>query len=113
MSKGTYINGKKNGVFDEFYPTGAVKTSTTYRRGKPHGASRLRDKNNYLISYTEYVNGKRNGPAFSYFPKEKPKIWAYRKNDKLHGVVKEFNEKGDLIRVSTYKNGEEIESVKF
>ncbi len=113
LRKGSYKNGLKNGVFEEFYPNGAVKTSVTYRNGVQHGPARMYTKDNHLTNYTEYADGVREGVAYSYYNNETPHIFAYRKNDKLDGTAKVFNTRGELVELITYQDGAEIRRTKF
>lgn len=80
---GTYEDGKKKGVFTEWYPNGAQKTLTHYK------------------------NGRKNGMYKGWYADGKPKFECAYKDDIYNGNVKEWFPDGQLYKDFNYVNGQE------
>ncbi len=73
--------GQKQGVENEFYPSGKRRITANYN------------------------NGKKNGSYVELYESGKVRLRANYLNDEYHGKVQELNEDGTTIRSATYRNG--------
>jgi hypothetical protein len=73
--------GEKQGVLNEFFPSGKRRVTTTYN------------------------NGKKNGAHTELFESGKVQLRANYLNDEYHGKLQELAEDGTTIRTATYRNG--------
>jgi hypothetical protein len=73
--------GEKQGILNEFYPSGKRRSTTNY------------------------TNGKKNGMHVELFESGKVRLRANYLNDELHGKFQELNEDGTTIRSANYRNG--------
>jgi hypothetical protein len=87
--KGTYRNGKRDGLWEAYWDNGQLRYIRTYKNGVSVG-----DRESY------YKNGK---------------LWmkGTYKDGKKDGVVEWYHENGRLVKKFTYKNGELIKEEKF
>jgi antitoxin component YwqK of YwqJK toxin-antitoxin module len=81
VSKGSYLDDKKNGVWTTYGAKGSVNSIINYKNGKKHGVSISLDDYGYLKSESFY------------------------KNDQLHGIYRAYASGGRLISESNYTNG--------
>lgn len=73
--------GEKQGVQNEFYPSGKRRATTNFN------------------------NGKRNGSHVELYESDKVRLRANYLNDEYHGKVHELHEDGTTIRNVAYRNG--------
>lgn len=94
--KGQYDqNGKKTGVWEEYYKNGQLKNSYHYVNGEKHGVFKQYYEDGTLWMHMDkFVNGKREGQWKSYHENGKPWTFIQLANDKENG---EF--------INHYKNG--------
>ncbi|MBI36122.1 MAG: hypothetical protein CL568_00885 [Alphaproteobacteria bacterium] len=84
LLKGSYKEGKEEGVWEFYYDNGLIYSKSTYKDGKLHG------------DYEEYFSNGQLERKLTY------------KNGKLEGVWEEYYENGQLNYKITFKNGERI-----
>ena len=66
--KGSYLNGEKDGVWEEYYDNGQTKSKYSYINGKPvDGIYSDYHKNGQLKSKGSYLNGEKNGVWEEYY----------------------------------------------
>lgn len=138
-TEGKYVDGKKQGVWKTFFPSGQLKQEITYVDNRPNGYVRIYYENGNLseegiwkgnkwvgkykfyhkngkVAYDWNYNntGKRTGEQKYYYENGNKMIEGTWENGKENGTVKEYNEKGELIVEKTFNNGKlNINSVKI
>jgi hypothetical protein len=58
---GTYVNGKKEGAWSEYYTNGILKNVTTYVNGEKEGIYLEMNNNGQLVKRFYYHKGQRHG----------------------------------------------------
>jgi len=59
--KGSFVNGKPNGVFLFYYPTGKYRQTFVYGYGKLHGDYSVYNELGAIVKKGEYRNGLKDG----------------------------------------------------
>ncbi len=132
VEDGYVINGKKTGLWVNYYSDGRVMAIRNFVDGKVDGTYLTIDdrgrvvqqasyKNNFLdgsvslykvgsrkMKESYYVNGKREGVEKEYFELGPVQKETSYKNDALDGKMKFYNDKGELIAEYEYKNGVKV-----
>ena len=80
--QGTYLNGHKEGLWEEFYENGRPAYKERWKAGKPHGLWEWFHENGQLWGKRMYQNGKE------------------------HGLLEWFDGQGNLEEAEVYKDGE-------
>jgi antitoxin component YwqK of YwqJK toxin-antitoxin module len=62
---------RNNGITEEFYPDGTIKSQTTLKNGVRNGITKNYDERGRLLSTAEYVNDVREGWMMNYDPENK------------------------------------------
>jgi antitoxin component YwqK of YwqJK toxin-antitoxin module len=97
---------RNNGISEEFYPDGTIKSQITLKNGIRNGITKNYDEKGRLISTAEYVNDVREGLMMNYNPENgKLTAKAMYKADEQDGPVTLFYKEGKLFRESTYIKG--------
>jgi hypothetical protein len=95
-----------NGVLEEFYPNGLIKSETPIKNGLRNGLVKNYSENGKLLSTAEYTDDLRNGWIINYSTENgKPMLKAMLKNDIQNGPVIQYYKEGMLFRESNYVNG--------
>lgn len=102
--QGNYFNGKREGIWVEFYPNGLVKNATSYLNGAMEGLRVEMDANGQLTKRLFFHNNLRHGEykEFNYATVIQQRTY---KNGKLEGLVKVFYSNGKLMEDGMYQNG--------
>ena len=66
MSRGTYVDRKKNGLWQYFTEKGRKIKEETFEMGVKNGEERLWDKQGNLLEKVNYENGVRQGECYQY-----------------------------------------------
>ena len=82
--KGTYRNGKREGVWEEYFDKGQLRLKGTWKNGKREGVWETYHDNGQLSEKRTYKDGKREG------------LWEL------------YDKNGQLWKKETWKNGEII-----
>jgi len=90
MSEENYLNGKLDGDYKTFYPSGEPTEITYYKNGLLHGNYKKYSIKGFLYQDFNYANGKLNGMAIYY-------------SRKTGDLIKKGPFKDDL-RVGTWEN---------
>jgi len=90
MSEENYLNGKLDGDYKTFYPSGEPTEITAYKKGLLHGNYKKYSIKGFLYQDFNYANGKLNGMAIFY-------------SRKSGDLIKKGPFKDDL-RVGTWEN---------
>jgi len=73
QSEGDYENGKKQGLWITYYPSGRIASQGTYADGEPQGTWEYYFEDGSLSASGEYIGGQKNG-YWSSLSKEGKKI---------------------------------------
>ncbi|MGI9533222.1 toxin-antitoxin system YwqK family antitoxin [Lutimonas sp.] len=90
MSEENYLNGKLDGAYKTYYPSGELTEITTYKNGVLHGNYKKYSIKGFLYQDFNYQKGKLNGMAIYY-------------SRKTGDLIKKGPFKDDL-RVGTWEN---------
>jgi MORN repeat variant len=97
---------QNNGITEEYYPDGTIKSQTSLKNGVRNGITKNFDESGRLLSTANYFNDKRDGWVMNYNPLNgKLVIKALYKNDIQEGPVIQYYKEGFLFRESNYVNG--------
>jgi antitoxin component YwqK of YwqJK toxin-antitoxin module len=107
--KGQYDeNGKKTGVWEEYYENGQLKTSYHYLHGEKHGVFKSYYEDGTLWMHMDkFVNGKREGQWKSYHENGKPWTFIQLVNDKENGEFINHYKNGNIESKGRKVNGKE------
>ena len=95
-----------NGIQEEYYPNGMLKSSMTLKDGQRNGIVKHFDTQGRLLSTAYYKNDVKEGELINYNSETKQIILkANFKNDVQHGEVIQYYREGMLFRKSNYNNG--------
>ena len=86
VPKGTYRNGKRDGVWEMYHLNGQLWMEGTYKDGKKEGVWEEYEDDGQLYRKGSYADDKRDG------------VWEFH------------NENGSLSSKTTYKDGEIIKT---
>lgn len=102
VTEGRYIDGKCEGVWIEYYPTGTKKAERSYKNDKLNGVSKLFYETGNVMSETSYLNGLPEGISKSYYPDLK--LWTEYTwtNGRLNGEAKTYYPNGKLCETGTW-----------
>lgn len=127
-SRGTLVEGKPDGYWENYYPDGTVKSkgsrrnfllegiwyfynpdgtpaqSVTYEKGIKQGEEKIYE-NGVLLQLFTYKNGLRQGVSYEYYPDGKTKAENFYLNDQLFGRGYQFDPDGTVNTLYGYKDG--------
>ena len=137
IEKGTYKDGKKDGLWTAFYPSGKVKHEISFTNGKAIGPAKfyydsgmLSEEGYWNIDHWEgkyryyHTNGKlaydwnynesgrRTGEQKYYYDNGSIKYEGMWNNGKTTGSLRMYNDSGMLVAERIYENGKFARSVK-
>jgi antitoxin component YwqK of YwqJK toxin-antitoxin module len=96
--------GRKQGLWKEYYPNGKVKEISTYLNDSLNGTYYSFFENGSKQTIIQYYHGKRNGDDHTYF--HNGQLESYSKN--ILGkwdYYEQYDSLGTLIEKDVYKNG--------
>lgn len=93
-SEGDYADGRKNGLWTSYYPSGKIASQGNYLQGEPHGTWNYYYESGQLSSAGVFSEGKRDGYWVSFSPEGK-KISACNLSDGT-GQYEEYYPSGKL-----------------
>jgi antitoxin component YwqK of YwqJK toxin-antitoxin module len=129
VEEGKYINGKKEGVWKQYFPNDKLKSEITYVNNIPNGYSKFYYKNgniseegiwkinkwdgsykyyyeNGQIAYDwNFLNGKREGKQKYYYENGQVHYDGEWSGGQENGVLKEYSEDGQLMAEKVYNKG--------
>jgi len=88
-NKGTYKDGKKNGLYERYYENGQLKVKANYINGKKNGLFEWYDEKGQLEYEVNYKDGKKNG------------LW------------RQYNSNGKLVKNLIYKDDEIVTNLRL
>lgn len=106
---GPLSNGLRNGLWIQFYETGADTLQTAeYVNGKPEGSVRLYSQNGLLYAEGNMKNGKRDGEWKWYSENGNLESSVTFIDGKKEGVQYFWGSRGDILKEEVYKDDELI-----
>ncbi|MBV9962267.1 MAG: hypothetical protein JO072_08475 [Parafilimonas sp.] len=102
---GNYKNGKKDGLWLDFYPGGMIEDSVTYISGNKTGTSYAWHSNGYLADSAVW-NEDGSGVEVTWFDNGNPaSAGRYSAGYKQNGKWQYFHKNGRLSSLEVYNNG--------
>lgn len=100
------LKDPNNGIQEEYYPNGVIKSKINLKNGLKDGVALYYDNKGRLISKTEYKDDLKNGKLINYNAETgHPILEANFKDDIQSGLVTQYYLEGMLFRESYYKEG--------
>ncbi len=108
------VKNLKQGVWKEFFLTGALKQEVTYYDDKMHGYLKEYSSSGSLLNTTKYVHGalQTNVPELAkldvkteYFSNGQVHFTRTYKDDVAEGIHREFSPEGKVIAAKIYADG--------
>ncbi len=103
LEEGDVKDEERHGTWTAYYPTGKIKSITSYLDGQKQGPEIQFDNSGYVTSRAPYVSGLLEGEyrAYSRGTVTERKNYA---NGQLHGLVQKYYPNGTIMEESTYVN---------
>jgi len=99
--------GKRQGLWKEYYPTGELKSQGHYINSNQEGDWKFYFVNQRTEVEGRYKNGKKEGAWYWYYPNGAMLQEENWNNGKLDGEFLEYNEIGEIIVKGEYLEGTE------
>ena len=112
-SRGNFINGKKEGKFQYWFASGQIEREFFYLDDKIDGIDKAWFRNGQLAFEKSYENGKRHGMSQGWNAEGKKAYIDYYFRDALNNTSKIFNDNGMLERSREYSYGVELSEKHF
>jgi antitoxin component YwqK of YwqJK toxin-antitoxin module len=113
LSKGNYIDMKKDSIWLNFAPSGRLSSSETYKKDILNGIKIIyylpedfNDKTQRKMSVSNYIEGKLNGEKIEYFESGIIKSKGTYINNVKNGVWETNHPNGKVMNQERFKNGE-------
>ena len=100
-------DGKRQGLWKEYYPTGELKSQGHYINSKQEGDWKFYFENQRIEVEGRYKNGKKEGAWYWYYPNGNILQEENWNNGKLDGDFFEYNETGEITVKGEYVEGTE------
>ncbi len=100
-------NGKKNGLYIKFLPSGDTSETAVYQTDKLHGDRKVYGDSKKVEVVEKYKDGKFDGVYQTFYPSGKLKLEGLYVQDIMTGTWKSYYEDGTLKEVATMKDNEE------
>jgi len=130
VEEGMYVDGKKTGIWKEYYPNTALKSKITFEGGRPNGYAIMYHDNgkikeeglwqmarwvgDYKLYYENgqvqqefkfTAGGKREGEQKYYYESGQIMIEGNWAGGKEAGIIKEYYENGDIREEKNFNDG--------
>lgn len=102
---GTYRNGKKSGVWTEWYINGQKKSETSYKDNQPDGVRRTWNEDGQQLFEATYKDNKINGQVVSWHKNGIKQFEKFYKDGIADGKWTEWYEDGQIQSETNYKDG--------
>jgi antitoxin component YwqK of YwqJK toxin-antitoxin module len=100
-------DGKRQGLWKEFYPTGEIKSEGNYVNSNKEEVWKFYFENQKIEVKGKYKNGKKEGTWYWYYPNGELLQEENWSKGKLDGAFFEYNENGEIIVKGAYFEGTE------
>ena len=113
-----WIKGQENskvqeeGLWEFFYENGNIEWRGTYKEGKMDGIAGWFYPNGNISWRTPFKEGKRDGIEEKFFENGNIQRRTPYKEGKIDGIEEWFDEQGNIIRTRHWKDGKLIEETK-
>ncbi len=106
LSETEFVNGKKTGLFRQYYDNGKIQEESYFKEDLKNGFSKWYNKNGRMIATYQYVNGNFDGVQKTYYENDTVSSVYYFKDNKLSGDSKEYYRNGKVKVAGKYIMGE-------
>lgn len=113
LSKGNYLNMKKDSVWCNYAPSGRLSSKETFKNDVLNGqkiiyylSEDITDKTLRIVSKYNYKEGKLDGEQIEYFDSGIIKSKGSYTNNVKNGVWEINHPNGKVMNIERYKNGE-------
>lgn len=106
LEEGKYIDGKKEGVWKDYYYNGKCRNQITFKKDKATGFITIYHETGDTLECGTWQKDHWIGIYRSYYPNGKLKYeFLFDKNGKRTGQQKYYYENGNLLLVGNFKKG--------
>lgn len=105
MSETNFSNGKKSGLFRQYYDNAKIQEDTYYQNDLKNGSSRWYNKTGRMIAEYNYLNGNFEGEQKTFYDNDTLQNLSTYKNNQLFGDYKEYYRNGNLKISGKYVDG--------
>jgi len=103
---GEFRNGRKDGLFVEYFSNGKMKNERRYVYGVKSGVNNEWFENGSRKSEGMYIDGKKEGALIEYYENTNRKYSAEYFKDQLNGKSQNFYSNGELKNSTDFVNGQ-------
>ena len=107
-TKGNYIDGKRDGLWENFFSNGQLSITSNYKNGKQDGLQEIFYENGQLKMKGNLKDGKLDGLWEDFYSNGQLESRGNLMDGKLDGLREYYHENGS-IESYCYKNGEEVD----
>jgi len=100
-----YVTGKKQGLYQKWYPTGVLSYEANYLKGRKHGISKTWWKNGVLRSESKHVKGVTNGNQKQWYKSGQLFKSMNIVDGREEGIQQAWRENGKIYNNYEAKNG--------
>ncbi len=113
VQKGYYKDGKKQGVWEIYYPNGQLKAKITFKDNRQYGPVTTYYPNGNVREQGYWKGNKWVGDYKFFYENGNPMyIWHFNQYGRRDGEQKYFYDNGKLMLVGTWKDGKEYGTLK-
>jgi antitoxin component YwqK of YwqJK toxin-antitoxin module len=108
VEEGTYVNGRKSGLWKKYYPNGRLESEINYENSRPTGPYTLYYENGKVEEKGNWQRNKNTGDFKRYHPNGKlAQDFQFTSSGKRTGEQKYYYENGQLRLTGTWQEGME------
>lgn len=100
-----FVEGVRDGEFEQFYPNGSLKEKGTYKNDQLHGTYTGFYKNGQTRFVLNYEHGNKTGYNVLYFENGQMEQEVSIENGKINGTFKSWYPSGNPMKEIHYLNG--------
>lgn len=113
LQEGTYLKGKKEGIWKSYYVNGNIKSEISYIQGKKKGDARIFYENGNIAEEGTWMVDKWVGKYKSYYRNGKLSyLWNYNDLGTRSGYQQYFYENGNIKIEGEWQEGKEQGVIK-
>lgn len=123
--QGQSVNGRREGNWKLYYPSGKLKKTYDYKNGDLHGKMIEYHENGQIYNEDNYIADELNGEYKYYYENGKLEFLGNYMDNKRHGKLVSYSINGELQQIRYYdrgvllsysyldKDGKEVEPIKI
>jgi antitoxin component YwqK of YwqJK toxin-antitoxin module len=111
--KGAYKDGRMDGVWVHYYPTGKPRKQESYAAGVRHGVWKTYRPTGLPQEVKEYSNGRLDGQYVNYYANGKAWTTGTYNKDERNGKWVKYSEDGRLVAEEYYDSGRSVGTWKI